>query len=581
MRLKRVGWAAVALIALSVTPAAAIVMEGSPKNGLSSTALRRNALTTNRESLQSLMEHPIKLAPGDTLFSDDLDTRMQLHDPRARAVMEEIVKCALAPPATVSYEDPSDGNQKYTWGGELGLCDPKVVDPGNRSQSVWGPDGPNLMCKQLVTACVVARVNALGKAIPLSLRGPSSTLFPAHDTVPTEKRFRESRPGEDPAEGTFLVSFAGPLCLQGHDCRWQPAFVGQCSGGTISLAIEDPAVCGSTPVRVCAGIHGCYVPNTVDKPPPDFPPLPQDQYMKYLVEKRGACVGSPISFPCPTALPIGGFYSVMTQPAQPSGGGIQPVHPPSPTLIKTAGPGVYPASDHEVFGFREGAFYGNLFEPDQLLWNCVIDVAEVRICTPSAGVQGAVEKCSLRTEAAAGISGASACAETRTVPYPDVYACYSLAQQQDRPDTDDDALGVAVLNERICDEPSPQTTCFFHKPRRCHFADPAQNASSGSHCDWLASAGVYQNCKSLNGDPVISYPPITTYLNDPCDLLGHGGLCNRVRRSLASSPAAPVGAVVRPGCAGCSVERGDGLQTFSSAVVLGYLMITRRRRRAD
>jgi hypothetical protein len=583
MRLNCVGAAAVALTALAAGLGAAAPMEGNPKNGLSSAAFRRNTLTTNKASLESLLTHPIKLAPGDTLFSNDLETRKQLHDPRARAMMEEIVKCALSSASTVSYEDPRDSNKKYTWSGELALCDPKVPDPSDGDVPLWAAGGPNLACQQVLTACVMARVNALGKAIPLALRGPSSTLFPAHATVSTEKRFRESRPDQDPAEGTLVLSFTGPLCLQGHECNWQPAFVGKCEGGQVKLAISDPARCASTPVRVCAGIHGCYAPGGIDKPPLDFPSASPDQYVKFLVEKTGACAGSPIAFSCPTALPLGGFYSVMTRPAPLQGGGIQPVHPPSPPLQKTFGQGVYPAPEAEVFSFREGAFYGNLFVPEELLWNCVIDDQGIRVCTPSSVVGGAPEKCVARPEPTAGVAGLPPCAESRTVPYPDVYACYSLAQQQDSQGTGSDDEGVAFMNSRICNEPNPDATCFFHKPVRCHYADPAQNANLGAHCDWLGDKGAYDKCKSLDGDPVISYHPVTTYLNDPCDLLGHhNGVCLAVLASLARGGGdrdADAPGRVGPGARGCGCDAGSGAVAPGTLAALVALAMHRRRRR--
>jgi len=68
MRLNCVGAAAVALTTLVAGLVVAAPMEGNPKNGLSSAALRRNTLTTNKRSLHSLLEHPIKLAANDTLF---------------------------------------------------------------------------------------------------------------------------------------------------------------------------------------------------------------------------------------------------------------------------------------------------------------------------------------------------------------------------------------------------------------------------------------------------------------------------------------------------------------------------------
>src|SRR5262245_56805804 len=73
------------IVALS----SAALAEATIKNGLSSESFRRNALTTNKKSLESLLQHPLTRTQDGDLFADDSYVVLQLHDPRAQAVMEE------------------------------------------------------------------------------------------------------------------------------------------------------------------------------------------------------------------------------------------------------------------------------------------------------------------------------------------------------------------------------------------------------------------------------------------------------------------------------------------------------------
>jgi hypothetical protein len=260
-------------------------------------------------------------------------------------VMEEIVKCALGPETTVTFRDKLAGNAARTWRGELGLCRPS---PNQDPQSPSWTDRPNETCQQLVTACLLARTNGLHASVPISLRGQPLDRFPPRDPISTATAFREGKLGDDPSEGTAIGSFGGPLCLKDHECGWAPAFVGACSAGTVELAIDDPAVCATTPVRVCGGLNGCFRSGSgYDLPyQPNVPDDPMNHhYWQWWKEVAGACSSSRISFPCPTQ--FGGYYSVMTRPAHggtgQSGslgqGVIIASTPHSPTLIKAGGVG--------------------------------------------------------------------------------------------------------------------------------------------------------------------------------------------------------------------------------------------------
>lgn len=297
----------------------------------------------------------------------------------------------------------------------------------------------------------------------------------------------------------------------------------------------------------------------------------------------------------------GGAYRRLLQchdSPNPGEHGYSPIEAAQPTIVKDRGSGTYPATEREVFTFREGAFYGNLFEPEALSWNCEIS-DDKRTCThidPTNPKDGIIETCGIRAKTfgdyntedlpqdSDGYSAETArtyedvvCVETKAVPYRNVYACYSLAQQQDSQDNGDDGEGVAFLNDRICDEPDPNKRCFFHTPRRCHFLNAQKNENRGAHCDWVD--GVYQNCKSSDGK--LTYLPITTYLNDPCDLIGNDDLCSKVRRSLVLARLPATKVVPGPhGCGGCSLgDAGGGFLPASIAALLALLRRGRMRRR--
>jgi hypothetical protein len=559
MRLNRVSWGAVALavLAAAFAPAAfapAAFADGNPKNGLSRRAFGHNALTANPKALGILLKHALNKVVDEPYIS------RQLHDPMARAVMKELVKCALDRWTVVTYVDsldvdPHDGPIKHQWRGELGLCQHDQTTAGN-----WSKDKPTKQCQQLSTACLLARENVRGKAIPISFRGQPPVLSP-RDEVRTETTFREGPAGEitlqGSSEGTPIGSFSGPVCAKGHEyeCNWAPAYVGKCDGGSISLAIQDPSACRSTALRVCAGIHGCYGANSGYSLPAGFPK--EAPYSRHIEDKTGACAGSPIEFACPTEPPIGGYYSVMTRPIT----GVFSKY--RPIVIKVAGSGTYPATEKEAFTFREGAFYGNLFKPGELMWSCEVGDDFKQVCKPTPGNEGAEAETSL--------------------PYKDVYACYTSAQQKD---SEGEKMGAAYLNNRICDRPDLKKGCFFHKPNRCYYTDPETNEKKGAHCKWVSDAGFFQDCHGQGDKADTTYQPITMYLNDPCHLIDDKDLCTAIRKSIAIRKAiAPVpGGVpkVPPGPrgrGGCSLDAAGGTHPASIAVLLGLLLHRRRRRR--
>lgn len=541
MRLDWLGWRVMAssmLVAGFASAAFAEGTTGNPNNGLSSKAFRRNALTTNKEALEKLRRYPL----NDELFRrDDGYIARQLRDPKAMAMMEELVECALDQETTVTARD-REGNQIGQWRGDMGLCQRWHKDGLNKSEE----------CQEIVTACVMARVNALGKSIPLSLRSKPDIL-PLRDQVATEMHFREGPPAEDPSEGWLIPSFSTQC--PGLDCNWSPARVGTCAPGEeIQLAIDAPSDCEAMGLRVCAGIHGCLGPTGHELP--NGSPLPL--YSRHLGDKSGACRTSPLTFTCPSDEATAGFYSVMTWPQPPP----EPQRAmPRNIVVKIKGRGAYPAPEKDVFKFPEGAFYGNMFKPEMLTLSCSLDNAIDKNMLCTTADHGA---CKVDLESGDPVGPCSA--NLVSIPYRNVYACYAYAQL-----VDDDS-SVAALNKRLCGSPDANTECFAYRPQRCHYKGSRRRDSL---CGAMGDDGVYGQCRSQVDQTARFRNVITTYLQAPCDFVGEGSLCDAMR---APAPGDDPKVRRRGGCAGCSTDGAGGGLLTSLATALAVLLRPRRRR---
>jgi hypothetical protein len=144
-------------------------------NGLTENALTMNALTMNALTMNALTMNALTM---NALTMNSL-VNSALTDPGARTVMKYIVGCALPAGASVSAESPAGSGNVYTWAGEVGLY------PDWASGSC-----PADTCQPWVSACVIARINAAGHVVPLSIRGAALTagaaemaLYPRADAV--------------------------------------------------------------------------------------------------------------------------------------------------------------------------------------------------------------------------------------------------------------------------------------------------------------------------------------------------------------------------------------------------------------
>ena len=179
-------------------------------NGIVYNALAANALVTNG----------LNLGNG-----------LDLGDPDAHQFVEYLVSCALPAGDDVAI-------QGETFAGALGLA-PEWAD---------GPCGET--CQRWVSACLLARVNARGERVQISMRGPDDALHPGEREI-------VDFPVED---GTFFGNlFVSPLVLLATSPREDLSLPRTCGGAIQDCAIDilgrsDEICAMSSPAR---GRTGC------------------------------------------------------------------------------------------------------------------------------------------------------------------------------------------------------------------------------------------------------------------------------------------------------------------------------------
>jgi hypothetical protein len=432
---------------LPSTAVASSALTDSPgNNGLPARSLLHNAITTNPKALRVLLDNPL----NDALFDARKHPYMslQLTDSNARDVMEYVVSCALDGSKQLRYVE-HDSHAVHVWTGKMGLC------PG------WSTQKPSVECVQLVSSCLFARTNRLHSWVPALFSSPHLSSPRDRVEIATKYPKDEDHPAVGLSRGKDIQAFSD---------GWKPGYVGHCTpGAPITLSIPGPSRCAQASLRVCKGIRGC-----------------ESESRDRLEEKHGPCNDAPLTFTCPAE----GFYGVMTKPTK------------AAVVQRASDAGTYPALEKDVFPFLEGAFFGNLFDPDGLTRFREI----VRDHGKSKRTGGR-----LSNSKEDGDDNDDDDNEDKpdSVPYRNIYACYSH---------DNDEEGVAYLTARVCAKPGSKK-CFPQPLRRCHFKDTDMNGKGGYHCRWRSSDGLYRGCQGNDG---VRYPSMTVYLNAPCGLTESG-----------------------------------------------------------
>jgi hypothetical protein len=419
-------------------------------NQLPLASIMLNAVIGTPERLTLLTTNALRT---ETFASGILgnDLYWQLIDEDAQVFMKYLVRCALGPEdPKVTWEHPSDETISQSWSGQLGLC------------SAWASGPPSSECLELVSACMLAAENALGKSVATSQRG----LDLAGGALPTDDAVTVKTLDD---EGVEIASFGA--CLVGttgadRDCGWSEdaSLVGVCTpGGDVVLQCNEGSASGV--IRVCEGHTGCNHDSTAR-----------------IIEHPSMCAArDQITFPCPD----GGSYAVMAGPTS-SGG------PVAPTLNSVTGQ--FPATELEVFDRREGAFFGSFLVPasrSSLVHAYVNSAGVVYRDVPNLLTGSLVVNTSM-----------FACHD---IAWGDVeaYATHRLCAVV-KDSKGDQAELCAAHSLGVCNDPSPEHPTAF-----CAVDDTPAVAD-----------GDFGECTDLGGTPWDH--PITVFLDHPCDLAGPG-----------------------------------------------------------
>ncbi|WP_426751470.1 hypothetical protein [Myxococcus sp. Y35] len=457
-------------------------------NALTTQALVLNAISTNSQSNALLGTTALEQLFHPTL--GDANTRRRLHDPNAQKFMEYLVGCALSAGQSVAYYDPrmpSPGVRH--WEGQAGLC------------PAWATSAPTDDCLERVSACILARNNAQGRRVELSIRGEHRFSSSGPNIYALESR---TLPAEHrPITGERLASF--DACGLGEsgperDCGWTADGIGSCTPlSTVSVGAGGPMSCGgpSLPLgssvngpavlRVCEGIAGC---DHLD--------------VRNLGEATGSCAGtSPtpvVTFTCPA----GGYYSVMTAPASSTTSNMVATVDARPDSVTT-----YGLSEQQVYRVREGAFYGNIFLPDQLATEVevkeVFDGKETRFVVVGTDVviRGSI--------------------------YRKMFSCHDPAWSS----------GAAYASNRVCAIPSLSANCAARATGACFtsLSPPVAGKCAIQDGGLTPGDGDYELCRDHENR--LWPQSVTTYLHAPCDTVTQGlraQACGRVEQSFEPVP---------------------------------------------
>ncbi|MRG95565.1 hypothetical protein [Polyangium spumosum] len=309
---------------------------GDPNFEMPQNGLDPDTVLVNLELLAAWKDHPLSSAgfsamlAQDPSFADRFDTGTSTS---AEEIMADIVSCALDSTRVVTASTPSE---IHSWRGQFGLCG------STASAGSWWDAPPTKACLELVSGCVLARMNKLGRQVPISIHVPSAD----------DQRLHRVRAQRTRRDRTSIGSFqACPFGVFGptDTCGWRAEFVGICQRGAQVTLQRN----GASQVRVCKGIHGCEKGEQASGYPGFLP------HAGFVAQFHGS---EPITFTCPTDVGVGPsgrpdhtYFSIMAARV--------PLSSPleSDPVTGSGSTFTYPAKEREVFTYPEGAFYGDVF----------------------------------------------------------------------------------------------------------------------------------------------------------------------------------------------------------------------------
>ncbi len=439
-------------------------------NAMGFNAMGFNALTANFESNQAMSESPLTTESYDPYVGRP-ELMYALHDSLTREFMKYLVSCALEPSQIVSYKDPFSGLY-YQWRGEMGYC-PKWGD-------VYGyADGE---CQEVVSACLLSRVNAFGQHVRLSHRGHDASGQPIElsKVVPAAATYIN---GAQVAPLTKKCLFATTGAVR--ECSWRPSETGYCTPGaavTVGLGAPPASNCAAAPLgtsngvdtvlRVCDGITGCKQTDST-----------------WLGQANNTCgtLYPSVTFTCPTS----GFFTTMI-------GHNNALSTPSyPSWQPEATNGVL-GSEADVFGYQEAGFFGNVFDSGALRPDANIFV------NPNGEVSGRSDLMQKKVKGSI---------------YGNMFACWSPVWED----------GMAYATYRVCGGPTAEN-CAALPVGAC-----GKDSVGAGYPDYLCKEeddpiksgdNDFQFCDDTSG----RYwdHAMTVFLNHPCDLIPDGNVCKNI-----------------------------------------------------
>jgi hypothetical protein len=218
----------------------------------------------------------------------------------------------------------------------------------------------------------------------------------------------------------------------------------------------------------------------------------------FITQNDDACFSQRplVTFLCPAE----GFYGVMKGNHQSSNGVVN--------MTPAATPGLLPSSEGEVFTWREGAFYGNIFDPGAL--NPLKPQVRVNATT------GQVEE--------------------EPVPGSGIWVAGKTVSSL--------FAGAVYLNMWACSSGNWTLPDGYFERRSCagvgglncaaRYAGPCALLCSTGDAGPASGDHDYGDCADLTLQRWAS--PLTPFLNHPCDLLGPGTLENVLCSTIGELP---------------------------------------------
>ncbi|KFE62368.1 hypothetical protein [Hyalangium minutum] len=299
-------------------------------NGLRTEYLVFNAMLTNKDAVSQLINNPL----NDDTFQNVPELNEALHDPAARQFMKYLVSCALENGEEVSWSPVYTPGTQQTWKGGGGICND------------WGKEAPTQECLEQVSACILARNNPMALRVRVALRctveGCADSLRPMETVVP-DNSIPSQVINAVPLPAQLIPSFLPCPENSSGECGWSPLVVGTCEPQqeVDFFAMTSQELKGS--LRVCEGLHGCAKGD------------------KALIVESPVDTSdkAEVAFDCPD----GGSFSVMSR--------LPPEEQPKQVTgtwesVHTEGASSALPGEAETFPAREGAFYGNLFDPEAI-----------------------------------------------------------------------------------------------------------------------------------------------------------------------------------------------------------------------